>query len=175
MEWYYAENKNAIGPLNEQEFQSLVDTGKITPATLVWHKGMKTWQQWSHVSPSDRDTAMGVPGADGPEATACSQCGVAYSTEEMIRYGDVWVCATCKPLFVQKLKEGVSVTGAFNYAGFWIRFVAKFIDGLLLTVVSLLFSFGARFVTTSYADPYQTITLQMFFQPWDMVKNKLVN
>lgn len=25
----------------------------------------------------------------------------------MIRLGDSWVCATCKPLFVQRLKEGI--------------------------------------------------------------------
>ncbi len=51
------------------------------------------------------------------------------------------VCAGCKPLFLQKLSEGLQVqvkAGAFHYAGFWIRFVAKFIDGLILGVVFLV-------------------------------------
>ena len=162
MEWYYAENKDAIGPLSEQEFQSLVSTGKITLSTLVWHQGMKNWQQYSQATDQRLNATVEVASTDGLETSVCSQCGVAHPEEKMIRYGDVWVCAGCKPLFVQKLKEGVSVTGALDYAGFWIRFGAKFVDSLILMVISLLFSFGAKFVTTSYADPYQTMTLQIF-------------
>jgi uncharacterized RDD family membrane protein YckC len=54
----------------------------------------------------------------------------------MIRYGDSWVCPECKPVFVQKIKEGVKLAGTMEYAGFWIRFAAKFIDWLILLVPS---------------------------------------
>jgi len=56
----------------------------------------------------------------------------------MIRYGDAWVCALCKPIFVQKLKEGVSVSGAMEYGGFWIRLGAKFIDAMIITVAIMV-------------------------------------
>jgi uncharacterized RDD family membrane protein YckC len=43
-------------------------------------------------------------------------------------------------LRIQKLKEGalasgMSRAGVMNYAGFWIRFAAKFVDGLIMGVV----------------------------------------
>jgi uncharacterized RDD family membrane protein YckC len=41
-------------------------------------------------------------------------------------------------VFVQKLKEGMHVGGALDYAGFWIRFGAKLIDGIILWVVNMV-------------------------------------
>ena len=75
------------------------------------------------------------------KAKNCSQCGMVYFDDELIQFGDALVCGKCKPLFVQKLKEGVTVAGEMVYAGFWIRFGADFIDGLILGVVGFLFGF----------------------------------
>ena len=55
----------------------------------------------------------------------------------MISFGGAWVCATCKPVYVQKLKEGVAPAGVLHYAGFWIRFVAEFLDGIILQIANL--------------------------------------
>jgi uncharacterized RDD family membrane protein YckC/DNA-directed RNA polymerase subunit RPC12/RpoP len=44
IKWYYAEGDQKIGPLNEAEFNLLVGSGTIAPATLVWRKGMRGWQ-----------------------------------------------------------------------------------------------------------------------------------
>jgi len=53
----------------------------------------------------------------------------------MLRFGGAHVCANCKPIYVQKLSEGAPLqSGGLNYAGFWIRFAAKFVDGLILGV-----------------------------------------
>lgn len=43
MQWYYAQNGRQIGPFPEEEFRALVDSGKVTGNTLVWHEGMKEW------------------------------------------------------------------------------------------------------------------------------------
>jgi len=65
--------------------------------------------------------------------TICAECGGVFAAEETIRYGNVNVCAACKPRFMQKLAEGAPVdTGNFRYAGFWIRFLAYFVDGLVV-------------------------------------------
>lgn len=77
--------------------------------------------------------------ADGNE---CCGCGQRFSSDDMICYEDSWVCARCKPVFVQKLKEGVSLPGVMEYAGFWLRFGAKSIDGLIVGVVSLAITMG---------------------------------
>jgi uncharacterized RDD family membrane protein YckC len=58
--------------------------------------------------------------------------------DELIRFGDALVCAKCKPLFVQRLREGVAVAGEMVYAGFWIRVGAKCIDGIVLTVAGFV-------------------------------------
>jgi uncharacterized RDD family membrane protein YckC len=73
----------------------------------------------------------------------CSECGMELSEDELIRLGDHLVCATCKPFFVQKLREGVNVGGEMVYAGFWIRVGARFIDGIILGIPQFaLFFFG---------------------------------
>ena len=46
------------------------------------------------------------------------------------------VCGNCKPIYVQRLREGGgAVPGGLNYAGFWIRFGARVLDGILAQVV----------------------------------------
>jgi uncharacterized RDD family membrane protein YckC len=73
-------------------------------------------------------------GAGGPEAV-CAECGKVFPVDETIRYGEVRVCAACKPVFLQKLQEGALLsTSEMRYAGFWIRVAAKIIDGLIIGV-----------------------------------------
>ena len=67
----------------------------------------------------------------------CSQCGQAKSEQELAHFGDILVCGSCKPAYAQGLSEGISARGAFHYAGFWIRFVAYFIDGLIVGFASV--------------------------------------
>lgn len=85
--------------------------------------------------------------------TACCECGNTFSQDEVIRYGDSWVCAICKPVFIQKLKEGARLPGVMEYGGFWIRLVAKFIDGLVLWLVNLVMGFLVGFFVALVTSP----------------------
>src|SRR5262249_37409632 len=84
-----------------------------------------------------------VRGAAAPQAPVgeggalfCAQCGRAFPASELVNLGSASVCATCKPAYLQRMSEGGQVAfGTFTYAGFWIRFVARLIDGVLLGVV----------------------------------------
>src|SRR5207249_5420604 len=58
----------------------------------------------------------------------CAECGRTLPTTEMIPHGGLWICASCKPVFVQRLKEGAELRGKMSYAGFWIRAGAAIID-----------------------------------------------
>ncbi|MCX7887243.1 MAG: hypothetical protein N3B01_08355, partial [Verrucomicrobiae bacterium] len=40
------------------------------------------------------------------QGAVCSECGRWYGLDELIRYEGNWICGRCKPLFVQRLKEG---------------------------------------------------------------------
>jgi len=41
--WYYAQNNQQFGPVDEAKIKELVDNGTITANTMVWTAGMATW------------------------------------------------------------------------------------------------------------------------------------
>ena len=145
MFWYYANEGKRVGPVDDAEFQALVETGVILAETLVWNETLPRWLRHDEVREGMRQSVAPqiVP------AMTCCECGQAFQRDEMIRYGETWVCANCKPIFVQKLKEGAELPGqALAYAGFWIRFGAKFIDGVIQAVAGMALTFLVSFGLT---------------------------
>lgn len=104
MRWYYAVDKERIGPLDENEFQALVDDGTIQPDTLVWTEGMGKWQEYASVAGGQEESD--VP----PGSSRCSQCRNIFPDDDLIQYKDLLVCSGCKAVFFQKVREGVAVT-----------------------------------------------------------------
>ena len=47
-------------------------------------------------------------------ARGCVLCGQTFREADMIHIGGSWVCAACKPLFVQRMEEGVGPTAGFR-------------------------------------------------------------
>ena len=43
MQWYYAKENEQLGPIDEEEFQHLIDSSQITPDSLVWNSTMTDW------------------------------------------------------------------------------------------------------------------------------------
>ena len=134
MTWYYAENQRRIGPLDDDSFRRLVKDGKIVNNTLVWREGMTDWREFGLA-------ALGDPAAGLPEwGGACVQCGRVYSKMDLINFDDQWICANCKPVYFQKLREGLVLPGGMEYGGFWIRAGAKVLDFMILGVVQTSFN-----------------------------------
>jgi uncharacterized RDD family membrane protein YckC len=147
MIWYYANEGKRVGPIETPEFQALVEAGTITPDTLVWNETLPKWLSYAEVAgetleqsqPTASSSQIHFRTTPTAGSTArCSECGKSFDRNDMIRYQDVWVCANCKPIFVQKLKEGAKLPGEMIYAGFWIRFVAKIIDGLIQWIIGIV-------------------------------------
>jgi len=147
MSWYYAENNERRGPIEDAAFQTLVAAGTINPETLVWREGMAEWAPYAQTSNASSPpvtvaasplSGVALASTSTSAAAACSQCGRLFPADDMVSYENRYVCADCKPAFFQKIKEGAVVTGQREYAGFWIRFGAKFIDGIIMNVVSRL-------------------------------------
>ncbi len=141
MNLYYAEGDRQVGPVGKTELQSLIREKKLNAKTLVWQPGMESWQELGVLVRSRKEkgkSGQAASAAVAVQQTLCSECGVAFAEDEMIRFQQSWVCAGCKPLFVQKIKEGVSVAGIMDYAGFWIRFGALAIDAFILWIVNFL-------------------------------------
>jgi uncharacterized RDD family membrane protein YckC len=133
MNWYYSENGERRGPVSEVDLLELSKGGKLPLDTLVWRDG---WTDWRPLSQSGLTSA-----ATGN--VACVECGKVFPTSEMIEYEGSWVCGTCKPIFFQKVKEGVVTPGRLAYAGFWIRFLAKVIDNIILQIIFIPLRFFA--------------------------------
>lgn len=158
--WYYVENNQQTGPLGEAEFLQLVSQGRIQAATLVWNETMPSWQPYAQVRAAsvqrqaealatgatpatlqDAPTPLRAgPGTDaaGTPVIYCAECRRSFAPAEVVPINGQWICATCKPIVLQKLREGVYALAAQHYAGFWIRVVAKFIDVAILFAVNLV-------------------------------------
>lgn len=150
MQWFYAQAGQQIGPVDDAEFERLISTRVIEPATLVWREGMANWEPLSQVRPVAPSTPPMLAQAAElsvapPGHVICSECRKALPVEETVQIGNANVCAACKPIYVQKLREGaVTFTAApaeMRYAGFWIRFGAKLVDGMIMMIITLPFSF----------------------------------
>src|SRR6185503_18010825 len=131
MNWYYVEAGQQVGPVSDTEFGNLVNIGKIQPSTLVWHEGMANWQPYATAregaSPPGAPGVTGEPQMQSGSATAssaepqiagvgqviCAECGKIFPQGSAFQFGQRWVCANCKPFFVQKLKE-VAYPAAFG-------------------------------------------------------------
>ncbi len=139
MNLYYADGDRQVGPIDKTELQSLIKARKIGSQTLVWQPGMQGWEE---LGPFVRRKTQGAPNRCSRhrrvKQSLCSECGQAFAEDDMIRFAEAWVCASCKPLFVQKIKEGVTLAGAMEYAGFWIRLGAWFIDYIIMAIASAI-------------------------------------
>jgi uncharacterized RDD family membrane protein YckC len=142
MEWYFAEANQRLGPVEDAEFRSLRESGRITSQTLVWRNGMADWKPLSALEEN-------VDAVFSPEGGFCTECGRASDAGELLAFGNSRVCGNCKDVFFQRLREqGVSsVYGTYRYGGFWIRFLARFIDSLILAAVYFPMGIAFAFYT----------------------------
>ncbi len=101
MEWYYSVNQEQRGPVTEVQLQDLVRQGVVGNASPVWKQGMSNWQPYGSMM------GLGLPPGQGN----CSSCGRVFPTTDMVQYQGVWICAECKPVFLQRLQEGLNPTG----------------------------------------------------------------
>lgn len=146
MPWYYAQNNQRFGPYTDQEFSNMVVQGTVTQDMLVWRDGMANWLPLSQAQPAPGGgmasaPSMGAEAAMGQSdrpMVVCSSCHRAFPEDEVIQYQGAYVCAACKPVFVQRLREGAPMVGEMRYAGFWIRFAAYFLDGIILGIVNFI-------------------------------------
>jgi hypothetical protein len=102
MLWYYQEDDVQVGPLTSTEFEQRVMAGQVNEQTMVWNEGMAGWQPYGTL-------LAHVPAALSKQS--CTQCGQSYATSDLVRFENSLICAKCKPLFFQSLKEGIQPVG----------------------------------------------------------------
>jgi uncharacterized RDD family membrane protein YckC len=85
MEWYYAQEGEAKGPVSDEQLTALVAAGTVTAQTLVWNPSMRDWRPYGKAQ-SGPAPASGAP--PPPAAVSASQ--------EV--YGGFWIRAAAKIL-----------------------------------------------------------------------------
>lgn len=123
MEWFYANGGNRMGPVSPVAFEGLLRDGVVNDDTLVWAKGMAEWQPWSAVAAT---------------TGACASSGGRFWQRDMVPFEGKMISAEQKDAYFQRVREGVVQPGQLAFAGFWVRFLAKFLDGLLVGVVTTI-------------------------------------
>jgi uncharacterized RDD family membrane protein YckC len=124
---------------------------------------MQGWEELGlFVKRKTRGGSQAVKAASPVKQSLCSECGQAFAEDDMIRFAEAWVCAGCKPIFVQKLKEGVTLAGEMEYAGFWIRVGAWFIDYIILGIASAIIYIPLTFMGVgSFDEPAAFAIIQL--------------
>jgi uncharacterized RDD family membrane protein YckC len=139
MTWYYADGSRQVGPIEEAALDDLVRTGVVRDDTLVWRDGMANWQPHSQVRGAR--PALPPPAAAASIAADtgyCSECGRPFAMSQLVAIGAASVCAQCKPVYLQRMREGGQAIGARKFGGFWIRFVARVIDSVILAIALMV-------------------------------------
>lgn len=162
MQWYYAINGQRQGPLIDSEIERLARDGVIRPDTLVWRQGMQNWQTFSTVASgfpglnamgADPAAAVLAGGDAASDDTAvCAVSGKRYPKREMIQYEGRWISAEHRDAYFQQLSEGRRAAGDVVFGGFWIRFVAYMIDGIIQGVAIMAIYFVLLF--TMFGDMF---------------------
>jgi uncharacterized RDD family membrane protein YckC len=163
MNIYYADGNRQVGPIDKTELQSLIKSRKINSQTLVWQPGMNGWEQLGlFVRRKTRGGSQAERATSPLKQSLCAECGQAFAEYDMIRFGEAWVCASCKPIFVQKIKEGVTLAGEMEYAGFWIRVGAWFIDYIIMGIASAIIYVPLTFMgASSFDEPAALAIIQL--------------
>jgi hypothetical protein len=151
MNWYYAVHNQQYGPVDDAGLARLHDGGVVKPDSLVWRDGMSDWQPYetavraSTPPPTNSGSAQGV---------VCAECGRSFPPDEVIRLGSIFTCAACKPIVLQKMREGVGNTHAETIRNDHIRHEAS-----IKTVGILYFLSGAFFLVVAVVGLFNPGTL----------------
>ena len=123
MSWYYAWNGQQAGPVEDAELLQLAMAGTVTASTLVWRPGMDSWAPYSSV-----------------RTEPCLQCKQPFPPDRLIPLAGGPVCPACKPIVLQRLREGLApLPSANKFAGFWIRLIARMIDNTITSIAAYIF------------------------------------
>ncbi len=147
MDWHYIEQGQRLGPVNDAGLLEMEHSGKMTADMLVWRDGMADWKPFREVKAELKPSVLTAdpkdaaqpgliycpPAATGEPEAVCAECGKIFPVAQMSHHGEIRICSACKPVYLKKLSADQEPdAGGLRYAGFFIRLLAFFLDGLIL-------------------------------------------
>ncbi len=132
-QWYYANDGQQVGPIEEPEFKNLIAAGGITPETQVWTEGLEQWVPAGDVEgliPSAADSL--------PEQSFQHQAFPETSTDASLsvdqdRANAHKAQASAQKAQVKADKAQVKAQLKAKKTQAWNRFWARFIDSIVFT------------------------------------------
>jgi hypothetical protein len=128
--WYYSVDGQTLGPLNEAELDSRVQTGALAPTVYVWREGMANWLPYNEARPA--------PAASSPPALRVSLAHAAAAP----------AAETAETAYEPQLTETLSGPQGgtrFESASSWVTVV--------VVVVAMFFFIGMLAGRTPSQDP----------------------
>jgi uncharacterized RDD family membrane protein YckC len=125
-EWYYAGGGagERVGPMTGDVLRGFLLRGELPHDVLVWRDGMADWSPARTVA----DLSHVIAGV-GVAPVAAGTATLPY------RFGSMDNAPPAQLGYYGPRQDVV------RYAGFWIRFLAAFVDGLITTVAGMLLGF----------------------------------
>lgn len=146
MEWFVHDGKERIGPVTGDALRAMAATGKITPDTLIWRRGMESWTK-----------ASLVPGILTPPPVSFSAKPPAAEAESAVQALESGRTDGAVPRSKSGIEESTVVAHdghdqashseyPIQLATPWRRYWARFLD---LTIFSILLALSAGVVMPS--------------------------
>jgi len=127
--WYYAQNNQQLGPVTLEALRGMVASGQVGAADLVWTQGMSQWLPARSV-PEVGSALLGGGGGGGGGGAGASPYGSPAGYAPAAGAGQLGYGVA--PSYYQQQYQHV------EYAGFWLRFCAFFIDWIILVIPFVL-------------------------------------
>jgi len=122
MEYYFIiENQNQKGPFSLNEIIEM----NLSENTLVWKKGLKDWIKLKDLSDYKKNVSPPIPKTEQPIIPTTIEVAENHEPELKNKDNDE------EPIIESELKSTMH-----NYAGFWLRLVAFFIDFALMFFIT---------------------------------------
>ena len=119
--WYYVDiSGRQVGPISVDELRAAIRRGEAGDATLAWREGLDAWTPISQLT-----TELGL------ERVATPLAPPAFSTAAGPAEANPNPYRTPDTVQSELIYRG---PGDIVYAGFWRRFAARFLDGLVVMI-----------------------------------------
>jgi uncharacterized RDD family membrane protein YckC len=133
--WYYAQNNQQLGPVTLEALRTMAASGQIAPDNLVWTQGMAQWLP-ARTVPEVGNALVNVA---APTHAGFQQAPSAYAPAAApLGYGGYQSYAGGQPV---------------EYAGFWLRFCAAFLDGLIIGIPFFILGFVGEMLFPGSTNP----------------------
>lgn len=137
--WYYTDyQRNRLGPVQADDLRQLHEAGQLAADTLVWREGWAQWKPW-HEAIGEVVAGVGRPSLEAASFATARGDAPAHA-------GNPYAIAEPRSPYAPPAARladdaGVVHGGEVVDAGFWKRYAAYAIDGLLIGIVTMVVQF----------------------------------